>query len=360
MSLKILMAAGVLACAAMCSPMTAKAAAPATAKGDCSPSGGLKYVCGVNRGEDLVLIPGTHWIITSGLGEGGALHLLDADHKTARRWYPDAAEAPKPDPKTYPGCASPPDAKRFFAHGLSIRNRPGGKFTLYMVGHNVREAVEVFEVTGGAKPAISWVGCVPMPKDWPLNSVAATPDGSLLGTVLNLPNTTRADIHAGRPTGAVVEWDIKTKTWRKLPNTNLAGNNGIETSPDGKTFYVVALGSERVLAYDRADPNKKPRVAQLKGFWPDNVRFDLKGRLITAGGSTPCIDAKGVVQPDNPASCPSNYVVAAIDPKTMTSTVLAKGPTTPTFSGPTIGLPLGKDLWIGTHESGRIAYVPTR
>ena len=359
MSLKTMLAAGVLACAAILGPASAEAAAAKPAKTNCAPSGGLSFVCGVNRGEDLVLIPGGHWIIASGLGEGGALHLLDADRKTARRWYPDAAAASKPDPATYPGCASPPDPKRFVAHGLSIRSRPGGKFTLYMVGHGGREAVEVFEVTGGAKPAISWVGCVPLPKDWPLNSVAATPDGSLLGTVLNLPGTSRADIHAGRPTGAVVAWDVKGKTWRKLPNTNLAGNNGIETSPDGKTFYVVALGSERVLAYDLADTTRKPRVAQLKGFWPDNVRFDQQGRLITAGGTTPCIDAKGVVLPESP-KCPHGYMVAAIDPKTMASTVIAKGPAGPVFDGATIGLPLGKDLWIGTHESDRIAYVAAR
>src|SRR4051812_8655470 len=232
MSLKTVMAAGAMACA-MLSPLAVRAAAPASAKSDCSPSGGLSYVCGVNRGEDLVLIPGTHWIITSGLGEGGALHLLDADRKTARRWYPAAdAGAPKPDPKTYPGCPTPPDAKRFFAHGLSLRKRPDGRFTLYMVNHNGREAVEVFEVSGGAKPDIHWVGCVLMPKDEPLNSVAAAPDGSLLGTVLTLPGATRADIHAGRPTGAVIEWSIKTKAWRTIPNTHLAGNNGIETSSD--------------------------------------------------------------------------------------------------------------------------------
>jgi len=345
--------------AAMLAPVGAMAAAPAPPKpAGCAPSGGLSYICGVPQGEDLVQIPGTKWVIVSGLGEGNSLKLIDAERKSVRPWYPAAdAEAPQFNKTAYPGCPGPPDAKRFFAHGLSLRPAAGGRHTLYMVNHNAREAIEVFEVTPGPTPGIRWTGCVIMPKGEPANSVAATPDGTILATVLNLPGTDHGDIHAGKRTGLVLEWSPKTKAWRRVPNTNLSGNNGIDTSPDGKTFYVVALGAQQVLAYDRTDEKKPPRIAQLKDFWPDNVRLDGQGRLLTAGGSNPCIDAQKKVLPDS-APCEKNYYVAAVDPRTMTSRVLAKGPLTSVFTGPTIAIPVGKELWIGTYQSDRIAYLP--
>jgi hypothetical protein len=114
-----------------------------------------------------------------------------------------------------------------------------------------------------------------------------------------------------------------------------------------------------VLAYSRAEPSKAPRVAQLSGFWPDNVRLDDQGRLLTAGGTNPCIDARKQVLPES-APCYRGYVVVAIDPRTMASRVLAKGPLNASFTGPTIAVPVGKDLWIGSHESDRIAYIPAR
>jgi hypothetical protein len=341
----------------------ATAASPATASRNCAPSGGLNYICGIHRGEDLVVIPGTKWVITSGLGEGGALHLVDATAKSGRRWYPATYGArdvlpPQADLKAYPGCPSAPDAKRFFAHGLSLRPKGPGRYTLYMVNHNGREAIEVFEVNAAQPaPTIRWTGCMLMPKDEPANSVAAAPDGSLLATVLQLPGRTRADVHAGRPTGVVIEWSMAKKTWRRIPNTELSGNNGIETSPDGKEFYVVALGAQQVLAYRRNEPNKAPRVAQLSGFWPDNVRLDSQGRLLTAGGTNPCVDARKAVLPES-APCYRGYVVVAIDPRTMSPKVIAKGPLNANFTGPTIAVTVGRDMWIGTHESDRIAYIP--
>jgi hypothetical protein len=178
-------AAGLAAAALAGSFSRAPAADMAVPAGKpCPPSGGLNYICGIPRGEDLVVIPATRWVIASGLGEGAALHLIDAVAKTGRRWYPTTYGAkdvmpPRADLKAYPGCPSPPNAQRFFAHGLSLRPKGPGRYTLYMVNHAGREAIEVFEVDAApADPTIRWTGCVPMPKDQPANSVAAAPDGS--------------------------------------------------------------------------------------------------------------------------------------------------------------------------------------
>ncbi len=70
---------------------------------NCAPAGGLNFICGPAAAEDLVRIPGTHWIVGSGMAEGsrpGRLHLIDADKKTWRILYPDANAENELDART--------------------------------------------------------------------------------------------------------------------------------------------------------------------------------------------------------------------------------------------------------------------
>ena len=53
----------------------------------CVPSGGLSFICGVQAAEDLVLVPGTRWLIASGMTAGSRLHLIDTQAKTARSLF---------------------------------------------------------------------------------------------------------------------------------------------------------------------------------------------------------------------------------------------------------------------------------
>ena len=79
---RIAAAIGLLASVVWSSP------APAGEKG-CAPLGDLHFICGPHHPEDLALIPGTHWILVSGLGGAlpgsppgpGDLYLLNAADK---------------------------------------------------------------------------------------------------------------------------------------------------------------------------------------------------------------------------------------------------------------------------------------
>jgi hypothetical protein len=52
-------------------------AAPAYAQ-SCGPVHGLEFVCGPKNAEDLVRVPGTPWIIASGMAAGASLTLIDS------------------------------------------------------------------------------------------------------------------------------------------------------------------------------------------------------------------------------------------------------------------------------------------
>ena len=55
----------------------ATAVVTSTQSNACTPSGGLNFICGLKAPEDFVLVPGTRWLIASGMEAGSGLHLID-------------------------------------------------------------------------------------------------------------------------------------------------------------------------------------------------------------------------------------------------------------------------------------------
>jgi len=242
-------------------------------------------------------------------------------------------------------------------HGLSLRSASKGRYTVYATNHGGRESVEVFDVDAtAATPTATWIGCVPMPDRIAANSVAAFSDGSLVATVLILPGKTFADAFAQRNTGAVFAWTPGDATFRMLPGTELSANNGIETSPDDREFFVVSTTTKRVIAYARDKPGVALRTAQLKEFAPDNIRWTTDNRLVTAGMLDDEPACGGAPKTEGGIRCPRGYVVVTIDPKTMAVSELARGPATKSFTGTAIAMRAGDDLWLGSFFADRIAY----
>src|SRR5690606_27784070 len=64
----------------------------------CAPVAGLEFVCGPQNPEDLVLVPGTDWIIASSMTEGAGLVLVDANEATWSELYPGARPRASHDP----------------------------------------------------------------------------------------------------------------------------------------------------------------------------------------------------------------------------------------------------------------------
>ncbi len=347
----------VLACVAVAGLGSISAGQP----GACAPSGGLNFICGVQNPEDVVLVPQTRWMLASGMAPGSGLHLVDTSAKTIRNLY--AAESPnsRPDRTKYPKCPGPLDPKQAVLHGLSLRAAQGGRYTVYATNHGGRESIEVFELdAGGAAPSATWIGCVLLPKDLAANSVAAFSDGSLLATVLIMPGKTFEDAFARRNTGAVFLWTPGSDGFQMLAGTELPANNGIETSPDDREFYVVSTTLKRIVAFDRTSPGKPLRFAQLAEFGPDNVRWTSDNRLMTAGMIDDEPACGGAPKTVEGIMCSRGYIAATIDPKTMAVTEIARGPATPAFTGTAMAVQVGSDLWLGSFNADRLAYRPLK
>jgi hypothetical protein len=322
----------------------------------CAPSGGLSFICGLKAPEDLVQIPNTRLLIASGMQAGAGLSLIDTQAKTARPLFADGAAAFLPNRARFAACPGSLDPKAAELHGLSLRPGVNGNWTLYATNHGGRESIEVFEVqTNRGTVRAVWTGCVLMPQGLEANSVAAFTDGTILATVLTLPGRGFEDLLAGRPTGIVVQWRPGSAGFEQLRGTELAGNNGIETSADDREFFVAASGAKTITAFSRMDPSKPLRVAQLREFAPDNIRRS-GSRLLTAGMIDDEPACGGAPKNFEGIQCLRGWIADAIDPQTMAVTEVARGPRAAPFSGVATALVVGDEICISSFISDRLAY----
>lgn len=331
--------------------------APAMAADNCAPSGGLNFICDVLAAEDLVEVPKTNYLIASAMAAGGGINLVETRSKKVTNLYPGTGVIARHDKAKFGACPGAPDPKLVVLHGVALRPAPGGHYTLYGVNHGGRESIEVFDVAmDGGAPKLTWTGCLVMPTGMAANSVSAWKDGTVIATVPSMPGVTPEDRKAGKPTGAVVQWAPGAAGFTPIPGTELKGNNGIDTSPTDDEFFVVSYAERKIVAFSRKDPSKPLRETQVLSFSPDNVRWTPDGRVLSAGMAAP--DPACSSTPNTPEymKCPRGYVAISIDPKTMAVTAMASGPATPSFSGATMVVEMGNELWIGTYNNDKIAY----
>jgi hypothetical protein len=334
---------------------------PAAAATPCKPSGNLHFVCGTLNSEDLVSVPGTGWIVASGMAGGatpdhGSLHVVNRHTKYWTTIFPGPHPRIRPEKAAYPGCPGPPDLAKFTAHGLNLRPGKGGFDTLYVVNHGGRESIEVFRLsTHTHVPSVTWIGCAVMPPHtWP-NSVAPVPGGGMVVTDMFDPGdkNVQQELGAGEVTGAAYEWHPKTG-FELVAGSRLSGDNGIEVSRDGKYIYVAVWGGKAVARLLRGAGPQYRKIVPT-GFQTDNLRWAPDGKLMVTGQAGPasavfgCFASKAV-------RCTQGWDMAKLDPATMTLQPVVHHPGDPEFGDATVGLQLGHEIYVGTFRGDRIAY----
>lgn len=337
-------------------------AGAAPAPQGCAPDSDLAYVCGTERPEDILPLPETRWLVASGFARGAGLKLIDAPARTLTRWYTGEPAQIAFDRRRYSACPGPLDPALFNARGLSLRKTGAGQWRLLVVNHGGRESIEVFDVAtkGQGAPRLSWRGCLPMPTGQVGNSVASFADGTVLVTVLTRPGTTIADFVAGRVTGGVWQWAPQDDRFRLLPGTELPGNNGLETDPDDRRFYVVAFGWHAVVVYDRADTARPVARIEAPDFMPDNIHW-ADGHLLLAGmrlDEPACGGLRKVVDGvADPMLCHRGWVVGELDRTAGRIATVAYGRPQPGFNGLSAATLANGELWLGSFQSDRLAVV---
>ena len=311
----------------------------------CVDAADVKFVCGQQGPEDLVVVPGDKWVVASVFGGRGGINLIRVSDRTSVKAYPAASAQDRHDKKTYAACPGPPDVSKFTSHGLSLVPGRRNVHHLFVVGHGGREAIEVFELDARPEtPVLTWIGCAVAADPIGLNSVRGLPDGGFIASNFLARGVTpeaRQRMLAGEKNGELWEWHTASG-WQKVPGSEAAGANGLEMSADGKTLYVAAWGSQSFFRLSRAKATPTRDEIPL-GFRVDNIRWARDGSILAAG------------QGDALTSR-----LVRVDPKTLTVKDVLKRPAGNGFSGGTVAVEVGGAYWMGSFAGDRIAILSAR
>jgi hypothetical protein len=311
----------------------------------CDPNdAGLICLGGQTGPEDLVVVPGGEWVVASSLSGEGGFALIRARDRAVTKAYPAATAREQLDRDAFPDCPGPPRGE-FTTHGLYVGPEGGPVHRLLVVGHGARESIEVFDIdTSTAQPQVTWVGCAIAPEPIGLNSVRALADGGFLATnflARGVDPDAMQRMRDGEVNGELWEWHAE-RGWEKVPGSETAGANGIELSPDERTIYMAAWGTQSFIRMSRG-PGEVRRDEVSLGFRVDNIHWARDGSLLATGQVT------------DPAA--RQWLVVKIDPATLDVREVLRRPDTPEFNGGTVVAEVGDDWWVGSFRGDRIAVL---
>ncbi|HLJ64341.1 MAG TPA: hypothetical protein VKT70_09555 [Stellaceae bacterium] len=325
----------------------------------CDPVGNTGFICGTFNSEDLVQVAGTPWIIASGLAEPvGHLYLIDARSHEVTVLIPGTEVAFHQDKASYGACPGAPDQKTFSAHGLNIRREADGTDTLYVVHHGGRESIEIFTLDARhGQPKLTWVGCVVYPPNTSPNAVAPLPGKGFAATSLFNPNDPKfADkLFAKEPMGNSFTWHPH-KGWELIAGAaDISGDNGIETSRDGKWVFIAGWGDETLVRLS-LDPKHPSRDVIKTGFHTDNLRWGPDGVLYAAGQADTAQNIFGCFASKSEI-CTNPFTVLKVDPQSLAHEAVIEDKGSLAFGGGTTGLKVGHEFWVGTFRGDKIAIL---
>jgi len=316
---------------------------------------GRNAICGLKNPEDVVRLGNTRFAVASSLARApdsqSHLYLVDLASKNA------APLLPTMDPATQrsldPDCAPPQNFRTLITHGLSSRSDGPDHGRLYVVNHGGNQSIEMFEWhVHGRNVALTWRGCVRVPPTVLANAVAPLPDGAAVTSFGSPDDPKLANLIAGRPSGFVMVWSKRTG-WVHLKGSHLPGDNGIESSADGKTLYVAAWTDHALWILSR-DGRRAPTRVPLGNFHPDNIHWQHDGTLLIAGevGDASAILSCG---PHKICSTPSMLVV--FNPARGGIAAQQFIPPTTHFGAASTAIRYQDRYWLGSFLGDRIVEV---
>jgi sugar lactone lactonase YvrE len=321
----------------------------------CAPSNGLNYVGGPTASEDLAHIPGTRWLIASGMNIGSPAHLYLVDMRTQRAaiLFPIGRPAMAREPHCGSAGAEPPNLATLSTDGINLRVGDDGRHMLYAANHGDRFAIEMFRIDArGPVPAASWAGCVPMPAGTRPNAVVPLRDGGFLAGSFYDPRDKEAwaKMDRGEDTGSLWEWQAASG-FRRIDVGGISGANGLEISADEHTIYAGAWSGRAIMVLDRRTGTR--RVISLD-FLPDNIKRAADGTLFVAGQRS----TVAKIAACGGAECPQDWIVARIDSMHNTVTPLLTRPGNALINYACAALEVEGTLYITARGDRRLAYVP--
>lgn len=317
---------------------------------------GRDAICGLRNPEDVVRLGSTRFAIASSLARApdspDHLYLVDLASRNAKPLVPTM------DPDTQrsldPSCAPPQNFRMLITHGLSSRSDGPDHGRLYVVNHGGNQSIEMFEWhVRGRNVALTWRGCVRVPSTVLANAVAPLPDGVAVTSFGSPDDLKLAKLIAGRPSGFVMIWAKRTG-WVHLKGSDLPGDNGIESSADGRTLYVAAWTNNALWILSR-DGHRAPTRVPLGDFHPDNIHWQHDGTLLIAGEVG---DASKILSCGPQKICDTPSMLVVFDPVQGSIAAREFVPATAHFGAASAAIRYHGRYWLSSFLGDRMVEAP--
>lgn len=317
----------------------------------------IGYIENTVNPEDMVVIPATTWVVAStdktpGKSKPGYLYLINTVTGVAQ--LANAKVAPLSSTGD-PAC-KPLNLSDLAMSGLAIRNTNDGALQLMAVNRGKRMSIEFFNVDlSTSEPALTWSGCVVMPDKAFPNAVIPLGDDGMAVTISFETDNKKfmQQLENKVNTGYLLEWN-KQNGFRRVANSELSLNNGLEISPDGKFYYIAGWGNESILRLPTSSGKSKPQQVNI-GMKPDNLSWSSKGKLIVAGQLQSAGSIFNCVASEKDI-CPVPFKIIEVDPDTLaTLGVLVDDAKMENYAAATTGLEVGNELWVSAFRNTKIA-----
>ena len=345
---------------------------PVAALSGCESGAQLSVACGVTNPEDMAITPDGQFIIVSEFGgiapiaEVGPGRLVLLDAQTKRR-------VPLPiiySQNSWGDSSCEKNAESLFGpHGIDLVTRQDGRYQLAVVNHMVHESVEMFELvalekapeSGAVDPVLPdesrnqwglvWRGCVVAPAENYLNDVSLLTDGSffvshMYGHDFSVNDFLTVAI-TKQNTGYVLHWD-KTHRFSQVPDTEGAQPNGVAYDEQNSLLYVAFNLSDRVAMID-LDLGKETGSFSINA--PDNLVLKADSLWVTSLDH----EILDVFSCDEMTPCALPFTVTELDALSLDRRNSWSFKLEP-FGLPTVALPLGNEVLIGSFLSERLAF----
>jgi sugar lactone lactonase YvrE len=305
------------------------------------------FVEGVWNPEDMVDLPGTSWIVISGMRSArrpGCLFVVDSVRETIAnklRWEA-ASEVARMD--------------IFDPHGIAARRLGDERFELLVVDHGGGEAIDRLELElRDGSPIVVAGDRITQPDGTSANAIAYMPDGGFVMTSMFDPTDaeTLSKFARAETTGQVWRWS-PGGGWSRFGELRISGANGIAASADGSSVIVCEWAARRVW---QLTSDGRPVKGMQTDFLPDNLRWTADGHLLLAGqiGRAEAVfgcEARG-------ERCPLAFKVVRVDPANLEVQPLIAMDEAQTaeigFGGATGAIKVGGNIWVGSFTGERIA-----
>jgi hypothetical protein len=347
-SLALLSPAALLCLTSLSLPAAAQPGAINPPTLDCGMQGEVEIICGTRAPEDFEITPDGRFLIVAKFGQvvDQALDLFDLETQTFTA-LPLSAEK-----KAGWGSAACTDSigNQAGAHGLSLSQRTSGEWQLYVVNHNTRESMEMYELqAAGESWKLVWRGCVLADKAY--NDVAALPDGGFVATRPQAIMTEGQDLFAGAPSGNIARWSAADGE-QVLPGSEYGYPNGVLVSKDGRYAFVSGWTTRDFHQYDLV--NKQEVKKAVFTFMPDNLTWTADGKILAAGIN----GVSGNCPADSQSPCIQGMVVAEVDPATLAVTVVFDNEGKALINGTSVAIEANDSIYVGSFQGDRLVKLP--